>query len=325
MTFMRLTVPLAFGLALLLSATVRADDYQEAAQLFKQGKHSAALQKVETALAANPKDARARFLQGLIYTEQNKPQEAIKVFNALTEDYPELPEPYNNLAVLYAAQGQYDQARKALEMAIRTHPSYAIAHENLGDVYAKMASEAYDKALQLDRGNKTAQSKLSLIRELFSSGMPGRPSSVAPAQTIAAKPTAPAPISEAAPPAAKPEAALPTVDPSREVLAAVQGWARAWSSKDVDGYLSHYSRDFSPPGGEAWDAWAAARRERISKPKSIRVSVDAPKVDFQNDNRAVVRFRQSYQSDTLRSSGEKILTLVRSTDRWLIVQEQIDR
>src|SRR5581483_1287271 len=130
-------IALAAGLAL-VSLTSWGDGYQEASQLFKQGKQAAALEKIETVLAVNPKDARARFLKGLILTEQNKSQEAIKVFTALTEDYPELPEPYNNLAVLYAAQGQYEQARKALEMAIRTHPSYAIAHENLGDVYAKM-------------------------------------------------------------------------------------------------------------------------------------------------------------------------------------------
>ncbi len=59
------------------------------------------------------------------------------MFTKLSEDYPELPEPYNNLAVLYAQQKQYDKARTALEMAIRTHPSYAIAYENLGDIYAK--------------------------------------------------------------------------------------------------------------------------------------------------------------------------------------------
>ena len=79
-------------------------------------------------------------MKGLILTEQGKPADAIKIFTGLTEDYPELPEPYNNLAVLYASQGQYDKARTALEMSIRTHPSYATAHENLGDIYAKMAS-----------------------------------------------------------------------------------------------------------------------------------------------------------------------------------------
>src|ERR1700754_1564087 len=164
---------LALGATLLLvlhfPAGFAANSYEDASKSFKQGNYAEALEKVESVIAANPRDARARFLKGLILTEQSKPADAIKEFTSLTEDYPELPEPYNNLAVLYASQGQYDKARKALEMAIRTHPSYAIAHENLGDVYAKMASEAYDKALQLDRSDATVQTKLEMIRELFSS------------------------------------------------------------------------------------------------------------------------------------------------------------
>src|ERR1700704_2519564 len=169
----------ALGAALLALALqcgwALADNYDDASRLFKQGNHAAALEKIDTVITANPRDARARFLKGLILTEQNKPADAIKEFTSLTEDYPELPEPYNNLAVLYASQGQYDKARKSLEMAIRTHPSYAIAHENLGDVYAKMASEAYDKALQLDRSNAAAQTKLAMIKDLFSgSVVPGK-------------------------------------------------------------------------------------------------------------------------------------------------------
>ena len=152
----------------------RCGSLQEVNQLFKQASWTQALERVNAYLVKQPKDARGRFLKGLILTEQNKPAEAIKIFTALTEDYPELPEPYNNLAVLYAAQGQYDKARNALEMAIRTHPSYATAHENLGDIYAKMASQAYDKALQIDHGNATAQTKLNLIKELFSSERPAK-------------------------------------------------------------------------------------------------------------------------------------------------------
>ncbi len=321
MTLPRILVQLTLALALSVSGAVRADDYQDAARLHKQGKHSAALEKVEAVLAQNPKEARARFLKGLILTEQGKPQEAIAVFNALTDDYPELPEPYNNLAVLYAAQGQYEQSRKALEMAIRTHPSYAIAHENLGDVYAKMASEAYDKALQLDRGNKTAQTKLSLIRELFvAPAVKPSSGSVPPATVAAAKP----PVAEK-PAAAEPAAQTTAADSTGDVLSTVQGWARAWSNQDVEAYLSFYSRDFATPGGESWNSWAASRRDRLTKPKSIAVSVESPKVSFDGNARVVVTFRQNYQSDTLRSAGEKRLTLVKSTDRWLIVQEQIDR
>lgn len=141
---------------------------REVNQLLRQGQMDKALERVDAYLVAQPKEARGRFLKGLILTEQNKPAEAIKVFTSLTEDYPELPEPYNNLGVLYASQGQYDKARNALEMAIRTHPSYATAHENLGDIYARMAEQSYDKALQLDRSNASAQTKLKLIRDLFS-------------------------------------------------------------------------------------------------------------------------------------------------------------
>jgi len=116
----------ALGAALLALALqcvpAAADNFDDASRLFKQGNHAAALEKIEAAITANPRDARARFLKGVILTEQNKPNDAIKVFTALTDDYPELPEPYNNLAVLYAQQGQYDKARKSLEMAISTHP-----------------------------------------------------------------------------------------------------------------------------------------------------------------------------------------------------------
>jgi tetratricopeptide (TPR) repeat protein len=66
--------------------------------------------------------------------------------------------------VLYAANGQYDKARTTLDMAIRTNPTYATALENLGDIYAKLASQAYDKALQIDPGSNVPQPKLTLVR-----------------------------------------------------------------------------------------------------------------------------------------------------------------
>jgi len=191
----------AIAICLLLATPVfaQSDELQEAQQLLKQGQVDRALERVDQFLKTKPKDARGRFLRGILLTEQNKPQEAIKVFTDLTQDYPELPEPYNNLAVLHASQGQYDKARAALEMAIRTHPSYATAHENLGDIYAKMASQAYDKALQLDKGNQGAQTKLNLIKDLFSNNQ--RPPKVASRTEVASK-VAPAPAPTPAPAAA---------------------------------------------------------------------------------------------------------------------------
>lgn len=181
---------LLFGLLLIASASWAIVDYlPDVQRLMKGGQWSQALEKVDAHLASQPKEAQGRFLKGVILTEMGRPAEAIVIFNRLAEDYPELPEPYNNLAVLYAQQKQYDKARTALEMAIRTHPSYSIAHENLGDVYAKLASQAYDKALQLDSSNQATQSKLSMIRELIgtSSRVSVKPGAAVPAADDAGK------------------------------------------------------------------------------------------------------------------------------------------
>jgi Flp pilus assembly protein TadD len=132
---------------------------KEAQKLYGQGRHAQAMEKVDAILAANPRDAGARFLRGVLLTEQKKSDEAIAVFRALTEDFPELPEPYNNLAVLYAAQGEYEKAKSVLDLAILTHPGYALAHENLGDVHARLAAKAYARALELDKANESARRK----------------------------------------------------------------------------------------------------------------------------------------------------------------------
>lgn len=166
--------------AMLVSLPVMAGEIQDINLQFRGGELPAALDHANRYLASNPKDAQARFLKGLILGDLGKTNEAIDVLKGLTEDYPELPEPYNNLAVLYASQGNYQAARNALEMAIRTHPGYATAHENLGDIYAKMAAIEYDKALALDSRNTTAQTRLKLIQTMLG-GQTTRPAAARPA------------------------------------------------------------------------------------------------------------------------------------------------
>jgi len=305
-------VIVAFAFIVGAAAAARADDLQDAQQLFKSGHAQQALERVNRALAANPREPQARFLKGLIFTEQGKQQEALDIFAKLTQDYPNLPEPYNNLAVIYAGQGQYDKARAALEQSIRTHPSYATAYENLGDVYAKLASQAYGKALQLDSSNAGAQNKLSLVRELVREPTP-KPVAAAP---VAKEP--PAQVAAVAPKA--PE--KPAADATTEVMQAVNGWAQAWSKQDVDGYLGYYAKDFQIPGGEARDAWEKTRRTRISGAKSIQVGIDSPNVTMHSPEQASVSFRQTYRSDKLNTKSRKTLELVKLDGRWLIREEK---
>ncbi len=136
--------------------------------LIAQGQLHQALIVTDAQLAEDAGNVNLLFLKGLILTRQNELERARDIFVKLTQEHPELPEPYNNLAVVYAAQGDFTNARQALQQAINTHPSYATAHENLGDIYAKMASRAYNQALELDKDNETAREKLSLIGDLFS-------------------------------------------------------------------------------------------------------------------------------------------------------------
>jgi ketosteroid isomerase-like protein len=452
-------------LAALLATPAFADELADVTKLLRAGKASEALARTNAFLAKNPADPQMRFMKGVLLTEQNKSDEAIAIFTKLTEDYKDLPEPYNNLAVLYAASGQYDKARVALEKAIRTNPSYMTAYENLGDVYGKLASQAYDKALALGNGAPPATSKLTLLRTFSSSTgskvsvsvpdapavaaarAPSAPPAVAaaaapassvklvsqipeqpktaplqripsmavapqaapvaakpapapvsapvavaaapakpvpapapaaaapaktapvpapviaaapakpvPAPVVAAAPAKPAPapvpapvvaaaaakpapapatVAAAAPakpaPVAAASASVPAPAPAAvkpaagnaerdEVLSRVNGWAKAWATQDVNGYLGYYSNEFTPPKGASRKAWADERRARIEGKGRIRVEVNAPQVVITGDT-AKVTFRQVYESDRLSANSRKTLVMVKHGGKWQIKQE----
>lgn len=324
-----------------LAGTAHADDYAEVNQLLRAGKLTEALSKADGYLATKPTDPQMRFLKGVIQRTSGKQPEAIATFTKLTEDYPELPEPYNNLAVLYAGLGQYDKARSALEMAIRTNPSYATAHENLGDVYARLASQAYNKALQLDTDNSAVPPKLAIIREVFkpnlSNPKPVQASAVktAPVATPTPPPAASTPAPQTAAPVPAPAVAAATTPapvapkaPARDntnkdaadVQTAVEAWAKAWSNKNMTGYLGAYSKSFDPAGKQSRSDWEQDRRDRIVGKSTIAVKLENLTVKV-SGNQAVAKFRQSYRADSLSVSSRKTLDMVKSGDQWLIVKE----
>ena len=319
-------------------------DLDEVRGLMEAGRLDEAVQSVDAFLATRPGDADARFLKGLILVQQERTEEAIEVFTKMTEDYPQLPEPYNNLAVLYAAADDYEKAREALLVAIRTHPSYATAHENLGDLYAKMAAVAYDRALVLDQKNRAAKAKLALVNELFSVDGGGAMLPARSEGTTQAKPTQTAssavestaqaagktkPVTRvAAKQPAKAQRAPSSgtgPDPKAEVLAALKNWAAAWSAQDVEGYLAHYGEEFRPPKKLSRTRWEAQRRVRLKKPSYIDVTVIDPKVRMDSDDRARLTFVQRYQSSTYGDRVRKSLVMRREAGGWKIVSEQVLR
>ncbi|MBS76660.1 tetratricopeptide repeat protein [Variovorax sp.] len=193
-----------------------APEHEEVDRLMQAGKLDEASAKADAFLKDKPRDPQMRFLKGVIQLDTGKRAEAIAAFTQLTQDAPELPEPYNNLAVIYASQNQFDKARNALESAIRTNPSYATAQENLGDLYARLASQAYSKALQLDQNNTAVAPKLAVIRTLFVPAVPG----AKPTMLAAAAPEAPRPAPAAPAPAPAPVAKAPAPAPAAAPLPA---------------------------------------------------------------------------------------------------------
>jgi tetratricopeptide (TPR) repeat protein len=165
--FLCIARALALAASLCAPLVALADDYADVNQLMKSGKYAQALAKADQYLVAKPRDPQMRFLKGVIQADSGQRADAIATYTQLTQEYPELPEPYNNLAVLYAQQDDYDKARVALEGAVRANPTYATAYENLGDVYAKLASQSYAKAQQIEPTNTGVPAKLALVRQLL--------------------------------------------------------------------------------------------------------------------------------------------------------------
>ena len=157
---------LAAGCLLVLCASARADDADDVTRLFRTGQTEQAFARLDRLLAAQPKDPKLRFLRGVMQSDAQRTDEAVSTFRQLNEDHPDLPEPYNNLAVIHASRGDYAQARLALEAALTANPAYALAHQNMAEVLLQLARQSYAKAAQLEPGNSVVAARLTLLRQL---------------------------------------------------------------------------------------------------------------------------------------------------------------
>jgi hypothetical protein len=375
-------------LALCWMVPAAADPLYEAGQLVKKGKKEQAIEYIDAYFAAQPRDAwgrnmtQLRFLKGTVLMDLRRYAEAMQVYQKLIQDYPDLPEPYNNLAALYAGQGRLEEARDLLERGMRTDPAYAAAFRNLNDIYARLSGRAYEQTLQTSKGGRpapalikelcdnygrmanqsvgrqhVASGELGLLRDISKNrpsagGAPSKvdidemamesvlaepelpptfnnPAAVAPkpvpvsVQNAAVNAPPMRNVAQAAPLAEVKAKPVLTGADDKAVLAAVESWAANWSRKDAAAYLGAYARDFRVPNGMSRSHWASQRRERIGKPKSIKVEVQAPKVSFNDASHASVSFRQAYHSDNLQTSTRKTLLLVKSGGRWLIQEERV--
>ncbi len=331
-----------------ISLTARGDAaLDDVEALIEQGRTSAALTQVRGHLERHPDDPRALFLLARAHQLSGQRAQAIEVYQRLNKHYPSLPEPYMNLAAVYADGGQYERARAVLIEALRAHSTYGKIYENLLSLHATMASRAYQNALSLNGETVTPRLEVSVALDSWSPAPPPAvlASAQAPATSLAAVEPPPAqspPVERVVEPdvqprkpkvevtattvavaTSPPESPLDPVDDERSrLLAVVKGWARAWSDQDVKTYLSFYSADFRPNPNMSRSQWEQQRRLRITKKKRIRVNLNKFNTSL-NGRTAKVSFQQSYRSDSFRDVVRKTLTLERQSEGWKIINETI--
>ena len=279
-------------------------DTNEIKLLLKNGKYKIAENIINGAIEENLNNPEILFYKGIIETNLGKTNQAIDTFRGLTERFPELPEPFNNLAVLYAEKGQFRLAKEILEQAIKTNPSYLTAHINLGDIFTKMASEAYNKALEIDKSNNIAITKLSMITQLFNYNPNTKNTVIDSINT-------------------KKELKITKLSKKelkKVILNSIENWKTAWESKDVESYFDSYSSNFIYPNNMTKSQWQKYRTNRILPKKIISISISNIKFKFKKE-KIIATFTQNYKSGRLNQTSNKNLTFVAESGQWFIVEE----
>ena len=292
-----------FLLVLCLPLPASADPVQSLQTLVQQKNFRSAIQSGEQLLLQHPQQPQVKFLTAYAYQMNRQTDKAEALYQQLISQYPQLPEPRNNLAMIYQARGDYDAASKLLVEAIETHESYATAYRNLNRIYTGIASEAYRRALSesIEPAKYTHKIELSALSRL------NLADETATAENQPAKQA--------------------QQNFRREGLSAalekqVERWARAWSDKDFAAYTSFYSTDHRP-NFETHSAWLENRRQRIMRPGFIDIGISDIQIRVQDNMRAIVDFKQSFNSPGYSDRVIKRLEFRRVGEQWKIAEEKV--
>jgi tetratricopeptide (TPR) repeat protein len=295
----RLIVFIIFSLFCGLAYSARS--IEDLKSLVDSENYAAAAETGEQLLIEYPGHARIQFLTAYAYQNNRQNWKAAYHYRQLILQHPGLPEPRNNLAMIYIADGDYDKASQLLVDAINTNRSYAIAYQNLNRIYASMASEAYRRAVsesgeapkQRPKIELTALSSLESVDRGIAASPPTEQNTlvdIANFETI--------------------------------LIEKVINWAKAWGDKDIDTYASFYSSEYKPNFATHED-WVEHRRERIMQPAFIKIGVSKIQIRTQSENRAIIEFEQSYDSPGYTDRVIKRLALSRVGSQWKITDEQV--
>ena len=293
-------------------------------QLIVQKQYAKAIQSGEQTLRQAPQDSNTRFLTAYAYQMTGKTDQAIKMYEDLIRDEPQLPEPRNNLAMIFLAQGDYDRASQLLVSAINTRINYAIAYNNLSQVYKGIASEAYRRAISesSEPAKYTHDIELMAITRLDHSSAESQTqiASLPTSEPVLPKATATeAPVAEVA-------SAIPSLvniaNLDTLMIEKVMSWAKTWSSKDFDNYKASYAPDYRDKF-KTHEQWVQYRRGRILRPGDIKVDVSNFSIKQRNSTTVTVDFTQAFSSPNYSDRVVKRLYFERFGNQWKIAKERV--
>jgi hypothetical protein len=323
-------------LCFFLSSTALAVESSEQLQLLiEQKQFKKAVRSGEKILLQDPGNARARFLTAYAYQMNSNTDKAILLYQELIQDNPSLPEPRNNLAMIYLSRGDYDGASQLLVDAINTHSSYATAYANLRQVYTGIASELYRRAVSesSEPAKYTNEIELTAITALNTLESTGESTQqiatlskpvVNIATDVAPKATVDVASKAVAEPASKstPKTVVKTANYNTLLIENVRNWAGAWSNKQFDKYTGSYTDDYRAKFN-THSQWVKHRRSRVLRPGKIKVVVSNFTVKLRDDNRASVDFIQAFTSPGYSDRVVKRLDFNRIGSQWKITVERV--
>jgi tetratricopeptide (TPR) repeat protein len=290
---------------LLVSGTVLAADSMQ--QLIGQKEYAKAVQTGEQLLRENPNQPSIRFLTAYAHQMTGNTELSIKLYEDLIRDEPGLPEPRNNLAMIYLEKGDYDHASQLLVSAINTRISYATAYANLSQVYKGIASEAYRRAVS----QSSEPAKYSHDIELTAITRLGAPDELPQLASLSAVTS-----SEAEP------TRVDVANQETLLIEKVRIWSSAWSNKDFKNYMESYMPDYRSDFA-THSQWVAYRRGRILRPGNIEVEVSNFAIKRRSDSRVSIDFTQAFSSPRYSDKVIKRLDFERVGSQWKIASERV--
>jgi tetratricopeptide (TPR) repeat protein len=302
--------------------------------LSEQGQHEQAIRQLEQLNSADQSTYDATLVKAMVQQNAGNTAVAISLLESLTESSPEQPEAFNNLAVIYAQAGDYTRAIETLQAAMNTHPSYATVQRNLKDIYATLASQAYNKALDIQE----EQSPPALARLTTA---PGTQPETAVKPVVSTPVVAQKKVEKASAPAItamqrQPEqvAAVTVTSITEEPNAAdtsgelqqvgslLEQWSSAWRNQNPAGYVEAYTSNYHPSPEMSHSEWVQQRHNRLTQPKYIKVALSDISISLLRHNLSEAYFEQRYESDSFKDAVKKRLLLVKENGQWRISHER---